>query len=752
MSSAAPITLSTWHIPELVGPSYPRPEIPCLCEVEDYDKRGMIGFPARTGWTIDDKKGPVRLDGTETPPERVARFLQTWLFFGMLHDILLISGVDVDLKIFIQYHGIDPFITTAPLRQLLADMLGRGEDRTRAAYKEFEMSKVFSAVQGFFHGFMDSVPPTQWRIRDVLPLDTAMSILILSESLLNAAIITLRAPRESVLRNVAFFHTNNPLEERMLNRGWCISTVKMLHDSLDHTGLYTASLLRFSSITGRQSHQGCTVESCRSNFVSEATYQTSHTEACQAQGSSGCFHISVDIPKVCSILRRGGIPVVNIIACGKDNEDIELAVVESSPYVAISHVWAQGLGNVRANSLPRCQLFHLRAATRELVLQTSTEEQVLEQPAIWIDTLCIPVHPDLKEDRKAAIVSLGKIFKEASQVLVLDADMQTCPKNASRLERGTRLQCAGWMRRLWTYQEAVISEEGTYCGKLQIQFSDGALPFASMAGKQGLTTLCHTQKTIAELWLSLPLTGDPTSLFKRMCRALRYRSTSRVEDESICLGSVLGYDLKELSETKCPNQRMALFYSYIPEIPADIIFLRKDKLEIDGYRWAPKSLLKQARSLKDLALYQKDFTTRDAEGLYVTHSGFRITDVALPTTPGRHFYIKRSHQAEPEGELMYSIPIEHPAGVILSTRELQLRDEKRIQFDNLVHVTERLAVIQNPREEDLSLLVTIVREEAGTIFCRYLHMVHSSSMPRIQLSRGSLVVQHLAPEQRWCVG
>jgi hypothetical protein len=107
--------------------------------------------------------------------------------------------------------------------------------------------------------------------------------------------------------------------------------------------------------------------------------------------------------------------------------------------------------------------------TKELVLIGAKEDYRLEQPPIWMDTLCIPVHPDLKEDRKAAIVGLAKTFREASQVLVLDADMQTCPKNAGRLERGTRLLFSGWMRRLWTYQEAVISGEGNYCGKLQIQ-------------------------------------------------------------------------------------------------------------------------------------------------------------------------------------------------------------------------------------------------------------------------------------------
>ncbi|KAI5837099.1 hypothetical protein DFP73DRAFT_326606 [Morchella snyderi] len=752
MSSTALALPSSWHIPELEGPSHPRPEIPCLCKARDYDKKGFLEFPARKGWTIDIVKGPVRLDGSESSPERIAQFLQAWLFFGMLHEILLISGRDVDLNLFIRYQGMDPVITTAPLRQEFGDMIDRGADRATVAHKELEMKNVFRKVWTFFLTYLDTCSPTRWRITDVLCLDTTMSILILAESLRNAAIITLKVSADSSLKDVGFFLGINPLKERMLSAGWCINTITMLHEMLDHTGLYIASLLRVSGTSNRQSHHLCTPASCEANFVSEATYETSHTEACRAQGSSSCPHISVDVPKVCSILRRGGTPVVNIVPYGPDNKQIKLEVVESSPYVAMSHVWAHGLGNTKANSLPRCQLFHLRAVTRELVLigATEAEDQRLEQPPIWMDTLCIPVHPDLKKDRKAAIVGLAKTFREASQVLVLDADIQTCPKNAGRMERGTRLLFSGWMRRLWTYQEAVISGEGSYCWKLQIQFSDGALPFHLMGRKQGFLSLCHTQKAINMLYHRLPLVGDNAFRFRTLARALRYRSTSRMEDESICLASVLGYDLKELSQTECPDRRMALFYSYIPEMPADLLFLHKENLEIDGYRWAPKSFLKQSRTLNSLGLHHKAIGARDGNGLYVTFPGFRITEVTLPKDPGNHFYIKRSHESQLEGGIEPIIP---SFGRNTTPEDLRSYQENRVAFDEFVHDTEQLAVIQSPSTKPYySVLVAILREENDTIYCRFIRLVDFNVMPVRQVPRGSIVVQHLPAEQRWCVG
>jgi hypothetical protein len=110
----------------------------------------------------------MQLDGSESSPERVAQFLQTWLFFGMLHEILLISGRDVDLSLFIRYQGMDPVINTAPLRQQFGDMIDRGADRATAAHKELEMQKVFQAVENFCGRHMDTVSPTRWRITDVL--------------------------------------------------------------------------------------------------------------------------------------------------------------------------------------------------------------------------------------------------------------------------------------------------------------------------------------------------------------------------------------------------------------------------------------------------------------------------------------------------------------------------------------------------------------------------------------------------------
>ncbi|KAF8346761.1 hypothetical protein F5887DRAFT_1073429 [Amanita rubescens] len=106
-------------------------------------------------------------------------------------------------------------------------------------------------------------------------------------------------------------------------------------------------------------------------------------------------------------------------------EQLELRVVveDNYPYIAFSHVWADGLGNPHTNALPRCQLRRLRDHATELDRihnLASTSESADLPVALWLDTLCIPVNPSAKAYRKKAIQLLGKTFNEADAVLALD--------------------------------------------------------------------------------------------------------------------------------------------------------------------------------------------------------------------------------------------------------------------------------------------------------------------------------------------
>lgn len=102
-------------------------------------------------------------------------------------------------------------------------------------------------------------------------------------------------------------------------------------------------------------HDRCDENRCTSASVDPMTYKPQHVETC-ATVSSSCRMVGVQSSVVAGCIKRGRIPLIKF----KESSDgTELEVIESHRalrYVALSHVWSGGLGNVNANSIFACQL------------------------------------------------------------------------------------------------------------------------------------------------------------------------------------------------------------------------------------------------------------------------------------------------------------------------------------------------------------------------------------------------------------
>ncbi|MCJ1306683.1 hypothetical protein MMC25_000326 [Agyrium rufum] len=137
--------------------------------------------------------------------------------------------------------------------------------------------------------------------------------------------------------------------------------------------------------------------------------------------------------------------------------------LEVSNYIAISHVWRDGLGNPAQNALHVCQLRTLQTFANQLL---ETEEESV-QAVWWRDTLCIPVGDEYEEQRRSSIRNMRKIYESATKVLALDSGLMKVFKNSAIEELYLRLKLCGWMRRLWTLQGGVLAQD------VYVQFSDG---------------------------------------------------------------------------------------------------------------------------------------------------------------------------------------------------------------------------------------------------------------------------------------
>lgn len=736
-----------WHLPDVLEPGSPLPGIPCLCEPNSYDKEGFFDFPTRQGWFFDPEgsSGPQRINRDEVPSSaEKGAFLQSWLFFGMMYEVLRLLDVETDLEdcAVRNQDGTRRCITTYPLRKYFANCIQHGKARSRISREDAltNIAKILKRVDSTIRRYSDTLSPRSWRLSEALSLDTVLSILILGESLLN--IIRLVMPPQendqSILQGVGFPWARNPLGQRMLGAGWCISTTTMLHTLLDVTGLYYASRLRLPTHSDQQSHSSCTPQQCFANHVDESTYQTQHTEQCR-----GCEHISIDVEKVAEVIEQGNTPVVsiNFLDADSDHPDIQLRVVTSTPYIAISHVWAQGLGNARANSLPRCQLIKIKRMVSRIHPMSPTDST--SELGVWMDTLCIPVAPHLKPLRKLSIARLEETYRNADQILVVDKDLMSASRSASRIEKATRLLCSAWMRRLWTYQEAVVSNLHPNCEKLQIQFSDGPVTFHSLCVDH--INSCHSEMAINSLLMALPLTGSVSFRLSTLSRALRYRTTSRQSDEAICLTAVLGHDVSRVVATDNAEDRMAIFYSFIDTVPAEIIFRKVSRLQIDGYRWAPLSFLQQAAQI---AVPQGLDALRDAHGVHVTFPALQFLSIGSPKNIGNHFVLGE----DPENPTIHL----GSAGAKSGRTDDEWRRVVRgwEEFDRVVLGSGEIALILNPNPTSPHALVSVLRKGPdGTRYCRFLCLAETGAVHATSLNVcGRVAIEKIDAGTRWCVG
>lgn len=740
------------HLPEIQQRVRDAVKIPCLCNITDYDGLGVKGFPGRQNWMIDSIRGPVQLTEREPSPTSPAAFLQSWLFFGMLHDAFRAVEIDLNTKDFVLEQDGESIITTKPLKNYIDQWAKCDEERSSEARQSHQnqLRQCLLVITTFFSSYLDSPKPKAWSVLSTLNLDLVLSILILGESLQNAANrIWYKYGPQSTARPVSFYFSVNLLKDRLIEAGWCRSEMSMLRNKLDNTGLYVASVIQRPS-NDPSHHARCTDAYCMTYQVDEKTYETRHANDCI--DNSNCAHVPADEEKVCRILKSGGIPMILISPVAEDESSFKLRVLDFNDnnidYIAFSHVWAHGLGNTKANSLPRCQLIRLKRLSAEL--SWSIHRRV-QKTAFWIDSLCIPVSPTNKDFRRLAIERLASTFRQSRHVLVLDRELQQTSRNCSRTELATRLLCSGWMRRLWTLQEAVLTDTRPNCSKLDVQFLEGSLEFNSLM-QTNLLSFYNSESAVVSLYSSLPQFQNPVHAFSALTRALEYRSTSKLEDEAICLASILDIKVEEIAKLSTREARMRMFYSLVKELPSSVLFHRGNRLSLDGVRWAPASLLGNQK----FYVFSNNSTPAscDVDGLHVQFFGYIVTHVP-PAGAYHAFYVK-----EPE-ETFPSLWVTTLPRTSLYFSESSRADDPHgfaegVKFEILMRETKMPGVIINPEDGGESVLVSIDREENNILYAKFLTKVFAKK-PRIGIfshpnwERDLLPTRKLTPDQHWCI-
>lgn len=253
----------------------------------------------------------------------------------------------------------------------------------------------------------------------------------------------------------------------------------------------------------------------------------------------------------------------------------------------------------------------------------------------WIDTLSVPVQNP--ECRRLAITGMRKIYRSAAFVMVLESSMYGTDLPEDTPTVLFRIGLSAWTRRLWTLQEGLFAQ---YLGfvfrdrrtiidvsgslrrgsrklikrrdiEIGKQFEAGAIKrsyIMSLLDEEEktlfeefwrhLNPIYSMSMRIADLCVQKPLWQETHlgleaaegSELMALIGALKWRSTTKAEDEATCLATLTYRDVGNILSVP-PESRMKAFLTTYNKVPANIVFGKAPRESSQGYGWMPKTLL-----------------------------------------------------------------------------------------------------------------------------------------------------------------
>jgi hypothetical protein len=259
---------------------------------------------------------------------------------------------------------------------------------------------------------------------------------------------------------------------------------------------------------------------------------------------------------------------------------------------------------------------------------------------------------------------MRRIYGESVAVLILDPWLMTIPSTASVSEICYRIYASGWSRRLWTHQEGFLAREVYYqfqdkplklpdvdelAKEFQNKMAYQGYPIGFPLQASGKTSFYYTTvKTIVNGIQEGRIPRDNKwILYGHLAESLAYRSTTNIDDELLCVASVIGLNVKvytklevERSRTRTAELRMKAFLEEIGRFRQGIIFNNYKRLTIPGFRWAPVSLLGHRSSgLGDLE-DSKDSKIEDYSDLNLNDIHVEVSSLGMKINLNK--YIPRS--------------------------------------------------------------------------------------------------------------
>lgn len=386
-------------------------------------------------------------------------------------------------------------------------------------------------------------------------------------------------------------------QQRLYRAGWCMNTVSgdFLAKFMNLMWMSTLLLLPPYIRTSKTEHKDCTEDACIFYTIANVeAYVPRHVDpACH------CEYIRPPIEEITKMLGDGIVPAVVY-----DRGLLHVQPATEGSYVAISHVWADGMGSTTEDGLPTCVVERIASLARGLHPETG---------AFWMDSLCVPGSRGV---RKRAITFMTQTYRNAASVLVIDDCIRAqCSGKKSWEENLLRIATSGWIRRIWTLQEGLLNRS------LYFEFEDGPTNVEYKTGikKTGYTDDVYPhawvphefpshwslQESTVFIWCTshlpfiafrtryTPWQTDAKQDEHELIGLLGLRSTTKAEDETVAISGLLSLNVDALLAITGPDaapRRMREFFLQLYKVPTVLAVHATPRLELPGFSWAPREL------------------------------------------------------------------------------------------------------------------------------------------------------------------
>lgn len=363
-----------------------------------YDGGGMEGFADRFMARLREH------------PEQWQAITQGWLFFGALSELFAINGVQFLDEDFIACSSENlKTISTKRFPAYLAAWTIAAANHSTSVLRQRKHSWVTASVE---YG-KDTMEATEEEAslrayRSVEFVDIILTCLNhvarshgIAATELWDLILLLCGRMVTAMRSFYNFAQQIYLPDRLLSvrksirdmglqasgrlfrlNSWCAREVAIIGDLVEHdpcTLLYCAQLQRNAD---RADHSRCNATICNAYQIDESVYQTKHWQQgcdCEFLGlqdekvSSLPTKLTkyISVPRSLQSIRMMTwrdwrphtqmVPLIGVEAArlaSKASKHLDLQT--NVRCVAISHVWADGMGNAKENTLPECQISRLQ--------------------------------------------------------------------------------------------------------------------------------------------------------------------------------------------------------------------------------------------------------------------------------------------------------------------------------------------------------------------------------------------------------